>query len=195
MRLWLREEIDAIVGAAGRADGSAARPGARNTRTRSFPATRILRRAQPVLWPHYLLAYFEMFARDHERLQRGARARERDAARHRRAGRQRISVRPRSDRARSGLRRDHAQQHGCFGRPRFRARFSVRRVRDHAAPEPPGRRLDSLFQRRIRLAGTGRRRHQRVQPDAAEEESRFAGADSRQVRPRVRRSSPRCSSP
>jgi argininosuccinate lyase len=26
-----------------------------------------LRRAQPVLWPHYLLAYFEMFARDHER--------------------------------------------------------------------------------------------------------------------------------
>ncbi len=26
------------------------------------------RRAQPVLWPHYLLAYFEMFARDHERL-------------------------------------------------------------------------------------------------------------------------------
>jgi argininosuccinate lyase len=26
-----------------------------------------LRRAQPVLWPHYLLAYFEMFLRDHER--------------------------------------------------------------------------------------------------------------------------------
>jgi argininosuccinate lyase len=28
-----------------------------------------LRRAQAVLWPHYLLAYFEMFARDFERLQ------------------------------------------------------------------------------------------------------------------------------
>src|SRR5947209_3542926 len=28
-----------------------------------------LRRAQAVLWPHYLLAYFEMFARDAERLQ------------------------------------------------------------------------------------------------------------------------------
>jgi len=26
-----------------------------------------MRRAQAVLWPHYLLAYFEMFARDHER--------------------------------------------------------------------------------------------------------------------------------
>src|SRR3984957_14731221 len=33
-----------------------------------------LRRAQPVLWAHYLLAYFEMFARDLERL-RQARAR------------------------------------------------------------------------------------------------------------------------
>ena len=33
-----------------------------------------MRRAQAVLWPHYLLAYFEMFARDHERLSQ-ARAR------------------------------------------------------------------------------------------------------------------------
>jgi argininosuccinate lyase len=33
-----------------------------------------LRRAQAVLWPHYLLAYFEMFARDFERL-RQAKAR------------------------------------------------------------------------------------------------------------------------
>src|SRR3979411_2582595 len=27
------------------------------------------RRAQAVLWPHYLLSYFEMFARDFERLE------------------------------------------------------------------------------------------------------------------------------
>jgi argininosuccinate lyase len=37
-----------------------------------YPATVIpgythLRRAQAVLWPHYLLAYFDMFERDHER--------------------------------------------------------------------------------------------------------------------------------
>ena len=32
-----------------------------------IPGYTHLRRAQPVLWPHYLLAYFEMFARDHER--------------------------------------------------------------------------------------------------------------------------------
>jgi argininosuccinate lyase len=33
-----------------------------------IPGYTHLRRAQPVLWPHYLLAYFEMFARDFERV-------------------------------------------------------------------------------------------------------------------------------
>src|ERR1700761_8701519 len=33
-----------------------------------IPGYTHLRRAQAVLWPHYLLAYFEMFARDYERL-------------------------------------------------------------------------------------------------------------------------------
>ena len=52
-------------------------------------------------------------------------------------------LRPRSHRARPGLRRHHAQQHGCLGRPRLRARLPLRGVGHHAAPEPPGRRLDS----------------------------------------------------
>src|SRR6185437_8298810 len=39
-----------------------------------IPGYTHLRRAQAVLWPHYLLAYFEMFARDFERLDQ-ARAR------------------------------------------------------------------------------------------------------------------------
>ena len=39
-----------------------------------IPGYTHLRRAQPVLWPHYILAYFDMFARDFERL-RQARAR------------------------------------------------------------------------------------------------------------------------
>jgi len=67
IRLWLRDEIDAarellaalmdaLLGCAGR-DPQAIVPGYTHTR-----------RAQPVLWPHYLLAYFEMFARDYERL-------------------------------------------------------------------------------------------------------------------------------
>src|SRR5579863_6254381 len=67
VRLWLRGEIDraiallsglmrALIDAA-RRDPSAIVPGYTH-----------LRRAQPVLWAHYLLAYFEMFARDFERL-------------------------------------------------------------------------------------------------------------------------------
>jgi argininosuccinate lyase len=35
--------------------------------TAVIPGYTHLRRAQAVLWPHYLLAYFDMFARDHER--------------------------------------------------------------------------------------------------------------------------------
>jgi argininosuccinate lyase len=73
VRLWLRGEIDraaallaglmqALIDAA-RRDPAAIAPGYTH-----------LRRAQPVLWAHYLLAYFEMFARDCERLQQ-ARAR------------------------------------------------------------------------------------------------------------------------
>ena len=67
LRLWLRDEIDAISAltadlmaslvAMARRDPHAIVPGYTHTR-----------RAQPVLWPHYLLAYFEMFARDLERL-------------------------------------------------------------------------------------------------------------------------------
>jgi argininosuccinate lyase len=66
-RLWLRGEIDcalerltsfaaALLGIASRYP-AAIIPGYTHTR-----------RAQAVLWPHYILAYFEMFARDRERL-------------------------------------------------------------------------------------------------------------------------------
>lgn len=34
-----------------------------------IPGYTHMRRAQAVLWPHYLLAYFEMFARDYERME------------------------------------------------------------------------------------------------------------------------------
>jgi argininosuccinate lyase len=73
VRLWLRGEIDNALGllsslmeallACAQRDPAAVVPGYTH-----------LRRAQPVLWAHYLLAYFEMFARDHERLSQ-ARAR------------------------------------------------------------------------------------------------------------------------
>lgn len=73
IRLWLRDQIDAArveLTSMLRALLHLARryPGA------VIPGYTHLRRAQAVLWPHYLLAYFEMFARDHERLSQ-ARAR------------------------------------------------------------------------------------------------------------------------
>lgn len=65
-RLWLREECDRVRGLlagvmSALLDLAAAYPDA------VIPGYTHLRRAQAVLWPHYLLAYFEMFARDFER--------------------------------------------------------------------------------------------------------------------------------
>ncbi len=66
IRLWLREECDRsrdLLRALMQEllDLAAKYPNA------VIPGYTHLRRAQPVLWAHYLLAYFEMFARDHER--------------------------------------------------------------------------------------------------------------------------------
>src|SRR5689334_25275064 len=66
VRLWLRDECDraagflaglmqALLGCAQRYPDAV------------IPGYTHMRRAQAVLWPHYLLAYFEMFARDFER--------------------------------------------------------------------------------------------------------------------------------
>jgi argininosuccinate lyase len=67
VRLWLRSEIDNA-----RAELMALMEAllrlARKYPDAVIPGYTHMRRAQAVLWPHYLLAYFEMFARDHERL-------------------------------------------------------------------------------------------------------------------------------
>ena len=65
-RLLLRDECDrdrALIQAllSGLLDLAEKHPNA------VIPGYTHLRRAQPVLWPHYLLAYFEMFSRDYER--------------------------------------------------------------------------------------------------------------------------------
>src|SRR5712691_6408236 len=73
VRLWLRGEIDrALEFLAGLMQ--ALLDCAQRDPAAVVPGYTHLRRAQPVLWAHYLLAYFEMFARDYERLQQ-ARAR------------------------------------------------------------------------------------------------------------------------
>jgi argininosuccinate lyase len=66
LRLWLRGECDRVRGLLAGAmqallDLAARYPDA------VIPGYTHTRRAQAVLWPHYLLAYFEMFARDAER--------------------------------------------------------------------------------------------------------------------------------
>ncbi|MBI1895801.1 MAG: argininosuccinate lyase [Acidobacteria bacterium] len=68
VRLWLLEEIDA-AGAELAALLEALLRLARRYPDAVLPGYTHLRRAQAVLWPHYLLAYFEMFARDRERLE------------------------------------------------------------------------------------------------------------------------------
>jgi argininosuccinate lyase len=65
-RLWLRDECDRVRGLltgvmAALVEQAGVNPDA------VIPGYTHMRRAQAVLWPHYLLAYFEMFARDWER--------------------------------------------------------------------------------------------------------------------------------
>jgi argininosuccinate lyase len=66
-RLWLREQIDFTLGLL-EAFVAALLQLARNYPDAVIPGFTHTRRAQAVLWPHYILAYFEMFARDRERL-------------------------------------------------------------------------------------------------------------------------------
>ncbi len=66
-RLWLRSTIEATI-ASTRALLTELLALANKYPTAVIPGYTHLRRAQAVLWPHYILAYFEMFSRDLERL-------------------------------------------------------------------------------------------------------------------------------
>jgi argininosuccinate lyase len=65
-RLWLREECDRVRALLGGVMGALLALASRDPDA-VIPGYTHLRRAQAVLWPHYLLAYFEMFARVAER--------------------------------------------------------------------------------------------------------------------------------
>jgi argininosuccinate lyase len=73
VRLWLRDAIDAILERLDSVMGALVEMALKYPQS-IVPGYTHLRRAQAVLWSHYLLAYFEMFARDRERLSQ-ARAR------------------------------------------------------------------------------------------------------------------------
>src|SRR5215218_6386551 len=67
LRLWLRDEIDRCAEAA-RGVQTALLELAESHPDAVLPRYTHLQRAQPVLFAHWCLAYFEMFARDRERL-------------------------------------------------------------------------------------------------------------------------------
>jgi argininosuccinate lyase len=66
-RLWLRGEIDAIRDLITDLQRNLIAAATRHE-TAIIPGYTHLQRAQPVFWAHWCLAYFEMFARDSERL-------------------------------------------------------------------------------------------------------------------------------
>ena len=66
-RLWLREKISEISKTANDAQKSLIELADKN-RDAILPGYTHLQRAQPILWAHWCLAYYEMLARDRERL-------------------------------------------------------------------------------------------------------------------------------
>ena len=66
-RLWLRDEIDAISSLVRLVQSSLVSLAERH-REAVLPGYTHLQRAQPVMWAHWCLAYFEMLKRDSERL-------------------------------------------------------------------------------------------------------------------------------
>lgn len=66
-RLWLRDEIDALNIAAMQLQRALV-DAAERQRNAVIPGYTHLQKAQPVLWAHWCLAYYEMLARDRERL-------------------------------------------------------------------------------------------------------------------------------
>ena len=66
-RLWLRDEIDALAGLVRKSQLALINLAERN-REAVLPGYTHLQRAQPVMWAHWCLAYFEMLNRDRERL-------------------------------------------------------------------------------------------------------------------------------
>lgn len=66
-RLWMRDETDALIGKVGNVLSALVSLAERH-KSAVIPGYTHLQRAQPVLWVHWCLAYFEMLSRDIERL-------------------------------------------------------------------------------------------------------------------------------
>ena len=157
-----------------------------------LPGYTHLQRAQPVLAPHYWLAYCEKFERDRERLA-DCRRRTNVCS----LGAAALAGTQPADRpARRGpaarLRRRRGQQPRRLERPRFRPRIGLRPDADRRASEHLGRGVDSVVHGRVQLPQAAAGVLHRLVDHAAEDQPRRAGADPRQDGPRDRQPARRC---
>lgn len=67
-RLWLRDETDRLIETLKSAQRAIVAAAERHNNS-ILPGYTHLQRAQPILWAHWCLAYFEMFLRDRDRLE------------------------------------------------------------------------------------------------------------------------------
>ena len=123
-RLWLRDECDRVRALLGGVMGALLELAAAVSRRRDSRLYPYAARAGGSVAALSAGLFRNVRARLGA-LRRGPPPRQCAAPRFGRAGRQRLPIRSRSHRARPRLRRHHAQQHGCFRRPRFRARFPL----------------------------------------------------------------------
>ena len=151
-----------------------------------MPGYTHLQRAQPVLFAHHMLAYFEMLGRDAERF---------------RQARVRADVLPLGSGALAGvpypvdrdfvarelgLRGRVGEQHGRRLRPGLPARLPLGIDNMRRPPFAHGRGAGPLVVGRVRVCSAGRRLHDRQQHHAAEAQPRLRGAGPRQDRQGVR---------
>ena len=147
-----------------------------------MPSYTHLRRAQPVLVAHVWLSHAAAFRRDVDRFDVARREARRDAARLGRDRRHGYDIDVALARRAPRLLARHRQQHRHVGRSRLRRDVPLRLRDDDGASEPARRGRDPASSEEFGFFELARLGRDRVEPDAAEEESRSARARPRQVR-------------
>ena len=161
--------------------------------TALMPSYTHLQRAIPVSAAHWLLvAFLAARARSRAAARRAARC-GRPSARLGRGRRMRVSRVARAASGKPRLRRHLAEFDRRGERSRFRRRVVVHRRDDRDAPVAIRRRPDHLRFERVRVRAVRRRLYVRIEHDAAEAESRRAGAGPWVGGAHARRPRRRCS--
>ena len=186
LRLYLRRRMAVLQRAFARSIARA-RGSGRAAGDALMPSYTHLRRAQPVLVAHFLLAHAAALRRDHARLAAAAARGRRAAARFRRRCRHELRHRHRRARRRASASRASSPTASMPRRTATSSSSLPSRLRAGDGPPEPACGGHHHLQRRgirvLRAVGRGRDRQQH---DAAEEEPRSARARARQGGPRHR---------